>query len=319
MASRLRIHSPAIIYFDAVRRAGSIREAARRLFVASSAVNRQILKLEDEIGSPLFDRLPGGLKLTAAGEVFARHVIVVLQDAERARSELDALKGLRTGHVEIATVEGVTTDLLPTVIGTLRKQYPKITLGVTTLGSQSIPEALLSGAADIGLAFALGRKPELAQVALGRFRLGALVVPDHPLAGRRDVSFATCAEYDLILAKSDLSVFHLLEPAMRRAGIDLKGVVQSGSVELSKELAHRGLGISFQTRIGLEEELRNGTLVHVPLNDTLNNNGPVFSDLGVYTRAGRSLPVAVDAFIRALADEIGQREAHEADLFSTRG
>ncbi|MGV8378248.1 LysR family transcriptional regulator, partial [Pseudomonas aeruginosa] len=76
-------------------------EAARRLNVASSAVNRQILKLEDEIGAPLFDRLPGGLRLTGAGEIFARHVTVVLQDMERVRSELDALQGLRTGHVEV--------------------------------------------------------------------------------------------------------------------------------------------------------------------------------------------------------------------------
>ncbi|PKM03292.1 MAG: LysR family transcriptional regulator, partial [Gammaproteobacteria bacterium HGW-Gammaproteobacteria-6] len=104
MARKLRIHSPAIHYFDMVRRCQSIREASRRLNVASSAVNRQILKLEDEIGAPLFERLPGGLRLTAAGEIFARHVIVVLQDAERVRSELDALQGLRTGHVEIATV-----------------------------------------------------------------------------------------------------------------------------------------------------------------------------------------------------------------------
>ena len=56
----MRIHAAALLYFDAVRRAGSIREAARRLNVASSAVNRQILKLEAEVGAPLFDRLPGG-------------------------------------------------------------------------------------------------------------------------------------------------------------------------------------------------------------------------------------------------------------------
>ena len=54
----LRIHSAAICYFDMVRRCHSIREAARRLNVASSAVNRQILKLEDEVGAVLFERLP---------------------------------------------------------------------------------------------------------------------------------------------------------------------------------------------------------------------------------------------------------------------
>ena len=103
-----RFHAPMIVYFDAIRRAGSVREAARRLNVASSAVNRQLLKLEEELGTPLFDRLPGGLKLTHAGATFARHAIEVLQDAERVRSELEAMQGLRSGHVEIAAVEALT-------------------------------------------------------------------------------------------------------------------------------------------------------------------------------------------------------------------
>ncbi|MBM1143871.1 LysR family transcriptional regulator [Alcanivorax sp. ZXX171] len=308
MATRLRVHSPAVLYFDAVRRAGSIREAARRLHVASSAVNRQILKLEDEIGAPLFERLPGGLKLTAAGEVFARHAIVVLQDAERARSELDALKGLRTGHVEVATVEGVTTDLLPTVISRLREDFPNITIGIATLGSQAIPDTVASGAADLGLAFALPRTAELRQLTLARFRLGAVMPPEHPLASRQEVSVATCMAYPLVLAKQDLSVHHLMRPAMERAGADTRGVVRSGSVELSKELARRGIGIAFQTRIGLEADLARGSLVHLPLNDA----GPVYSDLGIYARAGRALPVAVDAFARLLGEEMARREAAEA-------
>ena len=89
------IHYRSMGYFDAVRRYGSIREAARRLDVAASAVNRQILKFEGEVGLPLFERLSDGMKLTPAGEIFARHAIAVLQDEKRAASEFDALKGLR--------------------------------------------------------------------------------------------------------------------------------------------------------------------------------------------------------------------------------
>jgi DNA-binding transcriptional LysR family regulator len=107
--------------------------------------------LKAEIGSPLFERLPAGLRLTAAGEVFARHVLVVLQDAARASSELDALQGLRTGHVEIATVSGVTVDLLPSVLEGMTARYPHITVGVTSLGSQAIPEAVTSAARPISV------------------------------------------------------------------------------------------------------------------------------------------------------------------------
>ena len=307
MSRRLRIHSPAIHYFDMVRRCQSIREAARRLNVASSAVNRQILKLEAEIGSPLFERLPAGLRLTAAGEVFARHVLVVLQDAARASSELDALQGLRTGHVEIATVSGVTVDLLPSVLEGMTARYPHITVGVTSLGSQAIPEAVTSGQADIGIAFALRRTADLQQLGVGHFRLGAIVPANHPLAGRREVSFSTCAEHRLILAKSDLSIHHLLAPVLARTRSPQKAALETSSVELAAQMAKRGAGIAFQTRIGIEAELSTGTLVHLPLND----NGQVLSDLGVYVRSSRYLPVAVDAFVRALCEEITRREQYE--------
>jgi DNA-binding transcriptional LysR family regulator len=310
MSRRLRIHSPAIHYFDMVRRCQSIREAARRLNVASSAVNRQILKLEAEIETPLFERLPAGLRLTAAGEVFARHVIVVLQDAARASSELDALQGLRTGHVEIATVSGVTVDLLPGVLESMAVRYPHITVGVTSLGSQAIPEAVTSGQADIGIAFALRRTADLQQLGVGHFRLGAIVPNGHPLAGRREVSFSTCAQDRLILAKSDLSIYHLLAPVIARTGSPQKAALQTSSVELAAQMAKRGAGIAFQTRIGIEAELASGALVHVPLND----NGQVLSDLGIYVRSSRYLPVAVDAFVRALCEEVASREQAERSL-----
>ncbi|MBM7062881.1 LysR family transcriptional regulator [Pseudomonas sp. UL073] len=309
MSSKLRIHSPAIHYFDMVRRCHSIREAARRLNVASSAVNRQILKLEDEIGAPLFDRLPGGLRLTAAGEIFARHVTVVLQDVERVRSELDALQGLRTGHVEIATVEAVTADLLPRVLKDMRERYPQVTVGVTLLGSKSIPEAVLAGDVDLGLAFALPRSAELEQLSVGHFSLGAIVVPEHPLASRPAASFAQCAEHGLILAKSELSIHHLLAPLRERLRQPVQAILESSSLELSRQLARRGLGVAFQTRIGIEADLAADTLKHIPLND----GGGVHSDLGLYVRRGRHLPPAVEALARQLDAEIRLRERQERE------
>jgi len=307
VSGRLRIHSPAILYFDMVRRCHSIREAARRLNVASSAVNRQILKLEDELGTPLFERLPGGLRLTPAGETLSRHVTVVLQDLERVRSELDAMQGLSTGHVEIATVEGVTLDLLPRVLDAMHTRYPRITVGVTTLGSQAIPEAVLSGDADLGLAFGLQRSAELQQLCLGHFRLGAIVPAGHPLAQRQEVAFAACAEHGLILAKRELSLHHQIGPLFRRLRQPGLPVLESSSLELARQMVRRGLGIAFQTRIGLEADLASGELLHLPLTD----QGGLHSDLGLYMRAGRHLPVAVDAFARLMAEEIARREGEE--------
>lgn len=276
-----RIHSPMIVYFDAIRRAGSIREAARRLNIASSAVNRQLLKLETELGTPLFERLPGGLRLTNAGATFARHSIGVLQDAERVRSELEALQGLRTGHVELVAVEGLSSDLLPDVLEQAREKFPRVTIGVSVMGSTSIPGALMAGDADLGVAFSLDKHAELRQVSSAAFCVGAVMRPDHPLAAETSLSLSKCLTHTLILPKADLSIRRMLLSAAPSLPV---GAIETSSVELAKQLTLRGLGLSFQTRIGIEIELRTRELVHVPITQPR----ALRSDLGVYVRAART-------------------------------
>jgi len=303
----LRIHSRAVIYFDMIRRAGSIREASRRLNVAASAVSRQLLYLESEIGSPLFERLPDGMKLTPAGEVMAQHAITVIHDTERASYEFDNLRGIRRGKVTLVTVEGVNSDFLPTVIGRVLEAFPGIEIQASTAGSNEIPPVILAGDADIGVAFSLPWNAEIQQRAVGLFRIGAVVRPDHPLARERRITFAACAKYPLILSSAKLSIHGLMEPLLRRHKTPIRKVVQASSIELMKSLAAKGLGIAFQTRIGLEAEIRDGLLVHLPLQEP----EPVVSELGAYVRAGQSLPSAVEAFMNVLRDEITVRAASD--------
>ncbi len=301
-----RIHAPMIVYFDAIRRAGSVREAARRLNIASSAVNRQLLKLEEELGMPLFERLPSGLKLTHAGSTFARHAIEVLQDAERVRSELEALQGLRTGHVEIAAVEGLSSDLVPNVLAKARERFPRVTIGISVMGSVAIPQALVSGDVDLGVAFSLDRSSDLQQLSVASFHIGAVVPPGHPLATNRALSVSACLSHSLILPKTDLSIRQQLAKAYAKLPVP---AIETSSVELAKQLALRGLGVAFQTRIGIERELAQGQLVHVPIQKPM----PLRSDLGVYVRAARSPPVAVHALADIIAAEIAQHAARETD------
>jgi DNA-binding transcriptional LysR family regulator len=295
----LRIHAPGIQYFDAVRRAGSIREAARRLNVASSAVNRQVLKMEEELGARLFERLPGGLRLTAVGEVLAQHVMTVLQDAERARSELDGLQGLRTGHVELVTLEGLCHRVVPEAAAALGARRPGITLSTGILGSAEIPDAILSGSAHLGLAFGVRRRSGLRQLAVVRLRLGAVVPPDSPLAGRASIGLADCAGMPLILPRGNFANREQIEALLERSGTGLHVQYEAGSVELLKQMVLRGLGITFMTRAGLETELEAGRLTHVPLQQ---GRSFVHSELGLYARAETTLPAAAAAFAEQLTE-----------------
>lgn len=303
----MRIHSPAIRYFDAVRKAGSIREAARRLNVASSAVNRQILKLEAELGTPLFERLPNGLKLSSAGEVLTRHVAIVLRDAARTESELNALKGIKTGRVEVIAAESLTPDFLPSVIGQLLEKHPRVRVKVAIAGSVSVPGTIVNGEVDVGIAFSIPRNPELRQLAMGRFCLGAIMPPEHPLAAHKRVKIADCAEFPLIMSAEQLSLRTLMHPIIVHARRAITPTIEVNSIELMKNLSQRKLGIAFMSRVGLEAAIRDKVLVHVPLED----RGPVFTELGLYMRANASLPAAVDAFVQIAIAEIHRRAQDE--------
>jgi DNA-binding transcriptional LysR family regulator len=83
-------------------------------------------------------------------------------------------------------------------------------------------------------------------------------------------------------------------------------------LELRQELVMRGHGIAFQTRVGLERKLAEGSLVHVPIDAKGTELGPLWSDLGIYTRAGRLLPTGTDNFVQMLKAEIESRQKAEA-------
>jgi DNA-binding transcriptional LysR family regulator len=298
--ARKPIRYRSISYFDAVRRYGSIREAARKLGVAASAINRQLIQFETDLGMPLFERFPNGMKLTAAGEVFARHVLTVLQDARRVTEELDSLRGLRRGDLSIVTVESLGAAVLPNLLAAMASRYPGVKLTVKMAGSNQIPTLVTAGLADVGLAFSLGPHPELQQLASGRFRLGAIMRPEHPLARAKQVTFSECAVHPVILPTEELSIHTVLRPYLRRFAGKMQVVAEVGSMVLMKNLTVKLAAISFQTQLGIEAERKARRLTLVPLHDS----GPVTTDLGIYVRRGRTFPAALDAFVSLAGEQL---------------
>ena len=288
----MKFQSRALRNFDAVRRAGSIRQAARKLPISSSALNRQLLALESQIGSPLFERLPTGLRLTPAGEVFARHAIHVVQDEERMALEMDSLRGLHIGHVNLCTVESLTHAFIPAVIDRVVARHPRVTYSVSTEGSLMAAQRVIDGTADVAIGFVHQRLPGLRQLAVARFDLGVVMRPDHPLVRQKSVRFSQCMRFPLVLPSPELTLREALAPLLAAQAEPPDVRFETGSYEMMKQMALQGRGLVFSNRFGIEEELERGQLVHRPLKDAAP------SLLGVYVRVRRSLPPAVEAFCR---------------------
>jgi DNA-binding transcriptional LysR family regulator len=261
------LHSRMLRYLDEVARNGSIRKAAGKLNVASSAVNRQILALEQEIGTPIFERLRKRLRLTATGELLIAHVRQTLKEHDRVRARIEDLKGLRRGEVTIATMGGLAASLLTPLVVEFRRNHPGVKIQVRVLSSGEIINAVSSGEADLGFAFDLPRDPVLQSVATLDCRIGAVVPPGHPLADQLAVTIGTCLDYPLLLAGAGMTLRSVLDDAFARSGIAVEPILESNSIEMLKRAATLGLGVAFLNVIDVLDERRRGALVFLPLSD----------------------------------------------------
>jgi len=143
------LHARALRYLDEVARRGSIRAAAGRLNVSSSAINRQILELENDLGAQIFQRLPKRLRLTPIGELLIAHVRQTLKDYERIQLRIEDLKGARSGEVTIATMNGLAGGLLPSVLAAFQRTHPRVQVSVRSLFAEDIVKAVLMDGREV--------------------------------------------------------------------------------------------------------------------------------------------------------------------------
>jgi len=289
----MSLHSSALKYFDAVAEQGSIRRAARMLNVSSSSVNRQILALEAEFGAPLFERLAKGVRLSAAGQIVFQHVRRTLSDLDHVRSDIDALNGMRSGRIPIATVASVGTTLLSNAIADFRQVYPGIDFDIVTTNSVNVADLVTRGEADIGFSFNPGGRSHLREFFGIDLPLGAIMPTDHPLAKKRSLSLAQCLEHDLILPSPTLSIRDIIDAHLMRQPTGARICLEVDSLSIIKSLVIRGAGLSFRTEIGLDPELAQGLFVFKTLQDK-----DLQSDrLVVFGSGTRVLPVPSQVFV----------------------
>ena len=185
-ARKKRLRPPRLLtYVDAVARHGSIRKAADALNVASSALNRQILDLEQDLGSALFERLPRGVRLTAAGEVFLAYTRQAISELKAVELQVEQLRGLVRGHVSVAAVESVAGELLPAAISRFQAAHPNVRFDVRIGAPEELTAALIADQVDLILTHYAPPKKNVAIVAAAEQALCALMMSDHPLAGRQ--------------------------------------------------------------------------------------------------------------------------------------
>jgi DNA-binding transcriptional LysR family regulator len=299
------MHAVVLKYFLEVARHGSIRKAAQNLFVASSAVNRQILRLEDELGTELFDRVPSGMRLNIAGERLRRHVSGTLHEYHLMRTELDALKGERKGHVSIAAMDSLLIDFLPAAVEEFSSSYPAVRYNILSAMPSDVPDRVASGDSDIGICY-LGRLPSaLEVVAKAPFPPGVVMAPSHPLARKTSVSFDDCRGHAFIQISRISPIHTLVQPEFSRFWDELEPSISCNSTTMAKRMIVAGRGISFFSKIGFMYELDRGEVVWRPLANKAINQIAV----GILIPSHRNLSHVTRQFLERITRRLKQLEA----------
>ena len=299
------MHASVLRYFLEVARCGSIRKAAQRLFVASSAVNRKILQLEQELGTELFDRLPTGMRLNAAGESVLRHVRTTLHDFELLRSELDAQKGERTGHIAVVAMDSLFVDVLPATVEAFMEEYPAVTFTLLAMSPTEVPAKVAGGDADIGICF-VTRAPQGTEiVASAAFPIGVVMAPSHPLASRAQIRYEDCRGYPFLLSHGRWPIYDTLAPAFAEFWDSIEPRLSSNASPLLKRSVIAGRGIAFFSRLGFMREIATGEAVWRPLDD------PAINQLraGIIVGRGRRPSLVERTFLDRLVRQLKDIEA----------
>ena len=294
------LHAAALYYFREVARVGSIRKAASSMNVAASALNRQIINLEIQLGTPLYDRLPGGMRLTVAGELLLRHAVDTLHDFDRVRVAIDDLKAARSGHVAIAALDSLLVDFLPRAIDRFRVDFPAVTYSVMTAQPPEIPSMVATGDIDMGFTF-VGQIPRSVRYMTEiSAPIGVVMRADHPLANKLAVDFDELSRYPILTQTGPLPKGADSDAAFAAFKSEIKPKLQSNSIQLLKLAIMLNIGVSLFTRLGFLHEIEKGDIAWRPL----NSSGVNTIRIGLVVPSQRDLSPPAEQFARRLVEDL---------------
>lgn len=245
-------------YFDALAETLNFTRAAERLHVTQSTLSHQIRQLEEELGTPLFDRGGKRVRMTEAGEILRSHMTPALEKIDLGLQALRAPGQAITGRIRLGTTPSFNTQMVPQCVATLLKSYPGLQVGVEELAAGQILKRLRSGHLDLAVSYPPGEGSELWFEPLYNEELRLVIAATHPLARRRKVRMVELHGVRMVLLLPQFLTRKLLDDCFAAAGAKPVEVAQLNSIAPMIELIRQTdlAGIIPESAVGQREGLR---------------------------------------------------------------
>ncbi|MGH9070952.1 MAG: LysR family transcriptional regulator [Acidimicrobiales bacterium] len=247
--------------FVALADAGSVREAAERLYVSQPAVSSVLAGLQGELGVPLVERDGRGLRLTAAGQVLAAHGRRLLGMWEAAIAATVAQSDPEQGSLRLAAVTTAGEHLIPALLAIFRQKHPNVEVVLEVGNRARVWDLLDRGVVDLAIG---GRPPpggRLVNLAETDNYLVVVSAPDptSPPRGPRQVSVDELARRTWLVRERGSGTRATADELLEELGI-APAHLTLGSNGALRESAALGLGIALVSRAAVSRELGDGTL-----------------------------------------------------------
>ena len=257
----------ALRYVDQVARSGSIQRAAKEMNIAASAINRQILMLERDLGVTLFDRVVSGMRLTSAGDTVVTLARRWRTDERRADADLKRLRGINQGHVRLVAMDSHANGFLPRAVEAIAERHPRISLEIQIASTDEAQTALLGGEADLVAAFNLTPHRDLHVIWRRELPFGCVVATRHELARQKTVSMQEIVAFPIALQHKMLAIRRYLDARHGWLFGEGQRMVETNSLQLVKMLAASGRYVALTSQLDAAAEIIAGTLKFIPVRD----------------------------------------------------
>ncbi len=283
---------------------GSFSVAAAQNYVTQSAVSQQIRTLETRYGRKLVERAKRRVRPTPAGEIFyevSKQIVTRYQDLE---ARLQAFSNIVAGTVRVATVHSVGLYEFSEELKRFVKAYPNVNVRLEYKKSSQIYDDVLSGTLDVGVIAYPTKRPQIHLIPFREDRLVLICAPSHPLAKQKSVPIKKIDGQNFVGFEKDIPTHKAIERVLQRNGIRVQYVAEVDNIEVIKRIVEVGTGISIVPEPAIGPEVRNKSLVALPISDET-----FVRQLGVIHKEGRHFSPAAERFIETLAPGVAVANA----------
>jgi DNA-binding transcriptional LysR family regulator len=265
----------------------SFSQAALSLHMAQPAVSIAIRKLEEELGTALFDRSGRQVRLTAEGENLLPRAQQVLQEVESMKRSTAAMTELLQGELSIACPSMLATYFLPDLLSGFLGEYPGLQASVTQAGTTRVEQMLRDDEIEIGVTTSIDA-PDLELVPLVSEQMVLCMAEDHPWARRRRIHIRDLHQSPMVVYESGYFIRSTLDQLCVEHAVTPDFRMQSNFLPLLTRMVKQGLGTTVGLQVMADEE---PGIVGIPLSPRTDVS------MTIAKRRGRTISRANQAFL----------------------